>query len=370
MHPENPDAGKEPVVMAKYYLLMDYLTPSFTDMDGLSIGMTGPLSGSMANKRKFYKRSSYASLPKTRRILEVEPGLILYVAVFDIDVGHYVIKATSRKKAYDVATMIRTFFSLFFGMQPDERSGHYFLQELSRLPRPNWNDKRLFEELETDNFTLVNGRVGELHSGEVVNYEAFIDVLSFIKAAWGNVHIIESLNHLLESRFLFCGFMLGSFYACHYSRERPMIPKWEMEKRYFEDRLRYETAFLAAFKGIERFFAVNDIKKQKMDEMFEKCNYHDITPNTLYTRYHEIFSGHKKEVTYRELIEHFLQLRNVVAAHGNKRPPDNTIIIEDSVYEIQLFLLGLLSKAIYGEQNTRPVWQLKHSHGNQKDVKR
>jgi hypothetical protein len=45
-----------------------------------------------------------------------------------------------------------------------------------------------------------------------------------------------------------------------------------------------------------------------------------------------------------------LDLRNIVAAHGNRNPPECAKLIEDNVFEIQLFLQELLSKAIYARK--------------------
>jgi hypothetical protein len=155
---------------------------------------------------------------------------------------------------------------------------------------------------------------------------------------------------MLESRFLFCGFMVGSYYGCHYVNDRRAVPGWEIEKRYFESRYRYETAFIAAFKGIERLFGVNQIKKSNLETVLETRRTFGIAPETRYTRYHEIFSGHEKHLTYSDLLAHFLDLRNIVAAHGNRNPPECAKLIEDNVFEIQLFLQELLSKAIYARK--------------------
>jgi hypothetical protein len=233
--------------MNRYYLLMDYTVPVFTDYGNGNVSMTGPLQGSAEDKREFYREHPHTPCPKTRCILDFEPGIRLYVAYHDVDVGQFVIRSRSRKMAYELATLLRALFSLFYGWQLDDRTGHYFLQEMKRLPQPSWDEQRMLAELQE----------------------------------------------------------------------------------------------------------LNQIRKNNIDTILSKKSDLGIAPDTEYTRYHEIFSGHTKRVRYRELICHFLDLRNIVAAHGNRNPPERAKLIEDNVFEIQLFLMELLSKAIYSnETNT------------------
>jgi len=168
----------------------------------------------------------------------------------------------------------------------------------------------------------------------------------FIKKAWNNDALIGAFNHLLESRFLFCGFMTGSYYTCHYRVDRKATPKWEIEKRYYEDRYRFESAFLAAFKGIERFFGELNMKEKNIPKILARYPNPNINEKTIYYRAHEIFSGLPEKVTYGNLLSHFLKLRNAAAAHGNKKPAADCILIEDHIFEIQLFLIELLDKEI------------------------
>jgi hypothetical protein len=134
--------------MNRYYLLMDYTVPVFTDYGNGNVSMTGPLQGSAEDKREFYREHPHTPCPKTRCILDFEPGIRLYVAYHDVDVGQFVIRSRSRKMAYELATLLRALFSLFYGWQLDDRTGHYFLQELKRLPQPSWDEQRMLAELQ------------------------------------------------------------------------------------------------------------------------------------------------------------------------------------------------------------------------------
>ncbi len=50
-----------------------------------------------------------------------------------------------------------------------------------------------------------------------------------------------------------------SYHYSHYSRDVKWNNKLVYIKKYLEDKITYETAFLAAFKGIERFFRVMQV---------------------------------------------------------------------------------------------------------------
>jgi len=105
--------------------------------------------------------------------------------------------------------------------------------------------------------------------------------------------------------------------------------------------------FVAAFKGVERFFGVNQIRGNKIRNIFNYPNLESIRPDTIYTRQHETFSRKKKNISYIEIIKHFMDLRNAVAAHANFiQPPRSFMITEDNLFEIHLFLQELIWKKV------------------------
>jgi hypothetical protein len=171
-----------------------------------------------------------------------------------------------------------------------------------------------------------------------------------VEAIYKDRSLAEALNHLGHSRFLFNGFMVGSWYQCHYIYDRSDASRHDMRKRYFENRERYELAFVSAFKGLERFLSLNQIKKDNVERALIDLRSQRIQPTTMYQRRHEVFSGYRKKISYRELILHFLDIRNAVAAHANPGSPKKFWISEDNLMEIQLFLIGLCSKRLDGVQ--------------------
>src|SRR2546427_11662700 len=108
------------------------------------------------------------------------------------------------------------------------------------------------------------------------------------------------MDNLLESRMLFCGYATGSYYLAHYSRDRRATSRREMEKRYLENRYRYETAFLAAFKGIERYFKNSNFNKFQIRSLFSNVSYKNVGADIKFTRFHEIFLGLSKSTIYAE----------------------------------------------------------------------
>jgi hypothetical protein len=154
--------------------------------------------------------------------------------------------------------------------------------------------------------------------------------------------------HFRESRQLFAGFMVGSYYHSHYRHDRREAPRWLMQKRYFEQRARYELAFVAAFKAIESFFGVTMLRRNNLERAFAHLPFPVISPWKIYRRRHEIFSRFPAQVAYRDLILHFLDLRNAVAAHANLAPPPRFVLSEDNLFEIQLFVTSLIGDALQG----------------------
>jgi len=323
--------------MPKYYLLNNYLVYDHSN-------------GDRKSKKKYYKETGNKP-PKNFSFLKISKDLEVRVVFYDIDIGHFLIKAPSRREAYGIANAIRGFLGLICGWLPADRSSSaFFLLELNKIPKPSWTKTDLVNELRRTHklFITVDEEIilAELSGGYIVNRRDFNYLSSFVSAAINAPNLNGAIRHLLESRFLFDGFMTGSYYTSHYSRDRKAIPRWVIQKRQLEDGYRYELAFLAAFKGIERFFSVSRFKKHDIPKLFKRLSYEDVTEKTKYVRFHEIFRGKSREITYGEYLKYLLDIRNAVAAHSNANPPEDLILSEDNLFEVQLFLTELISKAI------------------------
>lgn len=328
--------------MRTYYLLLGYLIPVYTSYGGeIHLNPDVP----EREKREYYETMN-VSLPRNYTLLKVG-RLEVKVVYYNVDEGRLLIKAPSRREAYSVANAIRGFLGNVEGLFPDDRSFTYYLQELTKIPQPGWSKEDLIKSLKA-NLTYPNGMFLELEleKGYGVDKNTLDNLVKFLPSVIRDTDLRESLDHLLESRFLVCGFMTGSYYTCHYRADRSAMSRGELEKIYLENCHRLETAFVAAFKGIERYFRVNQIKEDRIDRLFRNIKYDGITFNSTYKRHFEIFVGLPENTSYGELISHFLKIRNAVAAHGNREPPEDLIVTEDSVLEIQEFLSELIGKAL------------------------
>jgi len=327
--------------MATYYLVADYLVPVYIENEG-SLGLTS----CKPDERREYFSERGLKLPKNYTISRLAPKISVRVVFFEIDHGLFLIEAPNQSTAYRVLRALDGFFYLANGEAPSSDRSIPKLNELKRMPNCNWTREKLIEELRERNIEISPTNVYELHSGWVVPQHDMRLLGPGIEAIYPNVHLVEALSHLGHSRYLFYGYMVGSYYHCHYKHDRSVQSRHQMHKKYFENRERYELSFVSAFKGIERILRIGQIKKHEITDRLTSLGILDIKPETMYRRWHETFSGHKKDISYSDIIKHFLDIRNAVAAHANPSPPDHFHISEDSLIEVQLFLSELCTSVL------------------------
>jgi len=327
--------------MATYYLVADYLIPVYIENEG-SLGLTN----CKTDERRAYFVKRGLKLPKNYTIARLAPKTSVRVVFFEIDHGLFLIEAPNQPTAYRVLRALDGFFYLTKGDVPSLDRSIPKLNELKRMPNSNWTRDKLIEELRERNIEISPTNVYDFHSGWVVPQYNMRLLGPGIEAIYPNVHLLEALSHLGHSRYLFYGYMVGSYYHCNYKHERNELLRHQMQKRYFENRERYELSFVSAFKGIERILKVGQIRRHEIGDRLTGLGIPDIQPETMYRRWHETFSGHKKNISYSDIIKHFLDIRNAVAAHANPSPPDRFLISEDSLMEVQLFLSELCNSVL------------------------
>lgn len=333
-----------------YYLVADYLVPVFIEHQGTLHISNGC---SFDEKKRFYLERGL-SLPRNYTIARLENRTKVRVVFFDVDNGLFLIKAPNQRIAYEVIRSLDGFFFLVVGDTPRHDRSLPKLSELYKVPQSTWTREQLLEELRQRDWQIGPTDILDFSSSRVVQEHHMRLLGPSVELIYSNPRLNESLHHLGHSRFLFYGFMVGSYYQCHYQVDRQTMSRHLMQKQYFENRERYELAFLSAFKGIERFLNVNQIKRTNIDKALVKLQMSEVRPDTKYRRWHEIFSGYPRYIQYNDLIAHFLNIRNVVAAHANPSPPSDFMISEDSLMEIQLFLSQLCGKAL-GEIQPRKL---------------
>ena len=334
--------------MSKYYLLSGLILeiPNFSKIYGFDKKPT--IEEKLNTYKEIYENDPNFSTfitPKNYTFLKLSKTEEIKVVYFDCDNGNFLIKANSRESAYNIMNIILGFHLLYRNVYIEPDISIYRLQEINKIPKYNWTvndvinalDKKIHDWYEEEeSFKLT--------SGFVVIEASFEELKVFIKCFYEDNDSREALEHLMQSVQVFDYFPNKSYYDFHYSRD----VKWDNRvvyiKKYLEDKITYETAFLAAFKGLERFFRATQIKNKNLNKIFQKIPYKDIKPQTKYKRYFEIFSGYKKNINYLDLIEHFLNLRNITAAHGNKKVLKEYTINEFNIFEIQLFLTILINE--------------------------
>ncbi len=326
--------------MANYYLVSERIVPPFTAGGG-SIPLQQEFATSA--KRREFIESHCKNPPQNYRIAKLDEKASIYVVFIDVNYGKFLIKAPNQEHAYSVFRTLEGFFSLFTGDPPDLYKTLPKLIELCHVPNTNWTPSRLYQEVKDDFIRMDDGEMAELSSGRYVDQREMSFLGPYVEAIYADAPLAEALNHLGLSRNLFYGNMTGSYYSSHYRHDRVNLSRHEMRKRFLEFRERYELAFLAAFKAIERFLNVNQIQRKNIQNLLRERN---IPHSKVYKRFHEIFSGHKELIGFEELISHFLDLRNTVAAHANRKPPDHLLLSEDTLYEIQMFVVELCSESL------------------------
>ncbi len=338
--------------MSKYYLLSELILPIRESNTIYGFNKKPTIKEKQKAYKKFAKHDKKGHInsapPQNYSFLKLSKTDEIRVVYFEYDKGNFLIKSNSRESAYKIANIIYGFHYLYRSWAPDPDSSIYKLQEINRIPKYDWTIKDVISALDKK----IHHWYGDLESckllsGFEVSNFTHNELKIFIECFYKDYDARESLNHLLKSVQIFGGVPNSSYYSFHYAPDRKLESRAVLNKKYFEDRITYETSFIAAFKGIERFFKVAKIKKGKINNIFKNITYENVSPDIVYTRYFEIFSGYKKQIKYSELIEHFLKLRNAVAAHGNRKDSRKKLIIEDNIIEIQFFLTELLGKVIY-----------------------
>jgi len=264
----------------------------------------------------------------------------LLIAPISKNRAKFIVESKNRKYAYDIYHIIKAYY-YFVG----ETGGNYdfsksiCVYEYNKLPLVSWKKNDWYSNLNKEvhiiepNDWLYHNI--EIQSGDLVTINESLK--EFINSYFERDNIIESVNSLIQSRNLFDGEIDNNFPNQRYREPTVIISANQEERIYFENRCKLELSYLAAFKGLELLFNVNSIKKENIDEMLIKFN-DGNDGNSFYYRKHEIKVGLIKLISVRQLIKHFLDIRNTVGAHGNKNPPFSKRVSMYAIYEIQDFL--------------------------------
>jgi hypothetical protein len=258
------------------------------------------------------------------------------------------VTARSQRKAYLIATAFRAAATCILGQSPSGDSDAY-LFELCSVPTKNMRRKDIVRSILQVGDAEMEPDIGvqmTIWSGTSLSHDQVAHACSISREALARPVILDALRHLGYSCTLHSGFMTGSFYQCHYSRDRRYIAHYAVERDYYENRFKYDMAFVSAFRGIECVLGKPHFKKNEVSELLANTDRQYDTSFAVqrHRSWHEVFSSKKKWWRYSDLIEYYLKLRIAVSAHGNPSPPH--IVSEDQVFEIQYLLRSMISRIL------------------------
>lgn len=300
-----------------------------------------------AQRANRYEQAGMAVPPLGETIfLDAESVGTISVFVFGIYEALFLIKALSQRNAYVLANALRSFLVVAYGVSRPEDQPGYYLLELELPPEPSMSMLDLValvrpippsQPLRRDWLAL------ELTRGPIISHSQIKEACKVIAAGLDHPRLLEAVKHLEHSYSLFWGYMTGSYYDAHYSRERAESTEYELEKLYLEHQVEFDLAFLSAFRGLESILGTPFLRKHEIRTRLAALDseYRTSFETETYECFHLIFSSHPKRWRYEAIIDHFLVLRNTVAAHANIGSPWK--IMEDQVYEIQRLVENLLS---------------------------
>lgn len=329
----------------KYFLINGYLPSHQNDSQWFSF------ENDLQNESRFkYYENLNLEIPESGlfRIASFKNLGSLYRFVYDSDNTAFMISSTSQRKAYLIGNSLRSIFGIFHGYVRDDNRLFEFLVELTCKPHGEMNIDEIVEHYKPlDDYPVDKSLLScELQSGVFLFNSQLTWSINFMKYILLNPNLRDAVVHLEQSYRLVYGFMTGSYYYSHYIHDRKAESRCLREKKYFEWRTRFDLAFLSTFRSIEALLGKANIKRHEIEKLLSEVD-NLYKTNFLHSRYHsyyEIFSGDRKERSYKNMVLHYLDIRNSVAAHGNIKPP--TIITSDQLYEIQLFTRTMIHDVV------------------------
>ena len=261
--------------------------------------------------------------------------------------------ASSQRKAYLLANALRAAVTCFLGDPPLEQYSGYLL-ELRKKPSQDMARREIADLI---NLPLSRARdenlilEQELASGAGINHIQLSQTCNIVARAINHPRLLDALMHLEYSRTLVWGLMVGSFYDSHYSRDRQELTRYQLEHSYLENRFRYDSAFLSAFRGLECVLGKAGFRRSDISRLLAKTDREFGTSFSMskHRAWHEMFSSRRKWWKHEDIISYYLELRNSVSAHGNPSPPH--IVMEDQVFEIQYLLQSMLGDILIPEED-------------------
>ena len=312
----------------------------------------GPSNSTRRQMARQYKEADVPLPPLGEKVfLRVPRHGRLAVFVHGAYEAFVLIAASSQRRAYLLANAFRAALTCFQGQAPCNNSDAYLL-ELASAPTPDMSRRDLARSIrQREDYDRYPDTALEMaiSTGTILDHMQIARACEVVRQAMTQPVILDALLHLEYSRTLVWGFMVGSFYQAHYSIDRRELSRYEVERAYLENRFRYDSAFVSAFRGIECALGKPHFKKTDIRGLLSEADrrYGTALSSQRHRSWHEVFSTKKKWWSYADLIAYYLKLRNAVSAHGNPSPPHT--VMEDQVFEIQYLLQTMIADILIPE---------------------
>lgn len=294
-------------------------------------------SDGAVGRRLFFEEHGIAK-PVDFNLVTIQGKTIIHVAYLDFDKGNLVIHASARRDAYDIADCIWGYFSLI-GRTSESVGNTFFLLETRRRPKQSWSERELLAALHEIEKDADHSEIRALRSGYTLQTWDLQRLRLFVPQLLARQYLRDSLSHLAQSQLIFDGPS-----AHHQMPDRRFNNRrWE-EKRYYENRRRYELAFVSGFKALEAFFGVNDIKQREVSRIIDAHRSADIRAASSYQLLYPVTGSRRLGVSYAETLAHLLRVRNAVAAHANRNAPRDLFVSERRLIELQRFVMHLVAQ--------------------------
>jgi hypothetical protein len=299
--------------------------------------------------RSFFEDEGEFPLPREGEhvFLDVKKFGRVLVFVHNVYDALLMVSAASQQKAYALALPFRSYLTVYLGFDLAADTSDFTLYELKAKPAVTSTTRDIAGLCRKfgDSPTILDFVVNAMHSGTLVTDSQIRLACNFVAKTLQFRQLTDCLMHLEQSHTLVAGHMTSSHYYRHYREQRRLESAYLREKKYLEDRTRYDLAFLSGFRALEALLDTMRIKRNEVPHLLRAFDEKFSTSfsSTTWTSYHEVFSSKRKKWKFAEIIGRYLDIRNAVAAHANPQRP--YILGEDQVLEIQRLVEHMLDSA-------------------------
>lgn len=258
----------------------------------------------------------------------------------------YLISASSQERAYFLANGLNALFGVVYGQH---RHGElpWLLLRLKNKPQAGKSTSTLLELVdEIIESPCSGGWKSVIGSGTLISQPICKHARRIYSVLLDKLPLMHTLINLEFSYFIVPSQISENNYDVllrSYNAQSEEV----LKKAYYEEKMKYDLAYLSAFRGLEAFLKVNRIQKKDIEKLFSQVDteYGSALSSSKYQCRYIGMPDIGKLVSYVDVTYQFLIYRNSVAAHWN--PIRNTEPLNELVVcEIQHYVSDLLEQCI------------------------